>query len=353
MQGAPNGTVMAKGGVPIGREGGPLTSPLAMRPQTIGKYARSTTHPFYTPPHFKSSGAKTNSRDGTDFRGTRGRGPIAATSFAPEPEIRDFPDHPVNTRVVYARLCRKFRNDINSDVSMMYQLVISKKDDIPEKTTRRGRPGEHTRRYSVMTVPMWNYIQQRAEPLYNPSDPKRPRIKTAEEVWSKFTLDGVGVSEEGQEDVEGFFEEGKERLVNFVARGPAYIHNTWGNDIDAGTSLFLILKKPEHDLDGSYALRPKGVELSTIDLYSQLRTYRPFQLYYYANSAHSYPPDEEMEYYDEDGVLCTGKAIYVGKVDEARRCQNMSTLSQCNKSVPATLNQPQMWIMVDSNDNEC
>jgi len=79
------------------------------------------------------------------------------------------------------------------------------------------------------------------------------------------------------------------------------------------TKLYLILKKVT--APNKYRL---GAKENIVTIEPGKYTNRPFQLVPYATFKHDTVPKKHLEYEDEFGNVCTGKAIYIGRVQEMR-----------------------------------
>ena len=159
-------------------------------------------------------------------------------------------------------------------------------------------------------------------------------VKSAEEVWDDWSLQGVVTGgETGDADtdvsreVSGYKNDVRpvDRLLNMVIKGVVEAVNVWG-EVASQTELWLILKKVARSEiratptapAGSYLLDPNG---STLEHARQtdVLSKNPFQLVPYASVDNDgVPPIDALSYHDEFGVCRRGLPIYVGRVQDHR-----------------------------------
>lgn len=339
----------------------PNPAPLAAAPAPapLGRNGRTNAIPYYRPRSFlNSSGGNTNSRYGTEGPPRSGVGPIRSTGFGASPMINTTPGFMSNFYVPDAKLVKDYARREIMDGFQAGHLMITKKNTKPVVKARRGIK-EKTRRYTMLNVVAWNYLQQLKEKMPHTMED----VKSPEEIWCKWYVEGVAKNEEGATTEGNKSEKGKERLINNIVRGSTDTFNGWGNNIGAKTRLWLILKKPDHSLKGHYTLSPYGMESVNVKYtsrsYSKEQplvggigrdlTDRPYQLYFWAEAGLDEPPDCALEFLDEFGVKRRGLAIYVGLVERGRYNQTQieKALLSVSYNLATLTTQPKIFVFVD------
>lgn len=247
-----------------------------------------------------------------------------------------------NYIVPYAKIVRKYKLPLLT-APQKHMLMIGKQELREVSQTRKGEE----RRYTLVNVPAWNYLQARCEEM--PSSPEE--VLSAEQVWRQWNVEGIVRTEEGAEEPDYWQESDRERLLNMVVRGYAYPHNTWGPNVGPTTRLFLLLTKRKISNETDWAMNPGGetdVRSPTVTGRASL-TNKPFQLSFWAHREFDVPPDSLLQYTDEFGNRHRGLAIYIGFAETSASSQGRSRTSESvDRSVNAILAQPQIRVFFDS-----
>lgn len=249
---------------------------------------------------------------------------------------------PTNPQIPYAKIVPRYQLPLLT-APQRYQLMITKKQ-IKDPLWGLNRNIGESRRYTELNIPAWNYIQAKSEKM----PATRNDVLTAEDIWNKWGIEGVVRTEEGQEDNDSTDERGKERLINCIVRGYAYIYNTWGNQVRTGTKLYLILKKKQLTSKEEWILNPIGNDIQFISAGDRTElTPKPFQLCFWAHYQYDNPPDKILQYEDEFGDRHRGKAIYIGSAVDPPG-SNQKTINNVNINITAILSQPNFHIFLDA-----
>lgn len=329
-------------------------SDVSRKPPPLGQNLSShpaSTSGFVQPSWFGAGGA--DGRGGK--RSTEGRsgelGPRGSSRGVVQ-DILNMPATPsmstdyatgwqTNAIIPYAKIVRKYKQPLLV-AAQLYQLIITKVEKKDPTNVRK----EEERRYSPLNVPAWNFLQALSEDMPTSSE----EVTTAEQVWKNWGTEGTVRSEEGAEYTDSIDERDKERVLNFVIRGYAFVYNTWGNNIRSGTRLYLILKKKKIQSVKQWDLNPNGTgDVQNVSAMSRTSlTDKPFQLSFWAHHQYDHPPDKILEYEDEFGFRHRGKAIYIGFAEKGSAFNpNQRTVSNVNTSLSSILAQPQFWIFLD------
>lgn len=218
-----------------------------------------------------------------------------------------------NYRIVTSKICRA-SSEIHMPRSKRGQLIITRKES--KKQTAKRKFGIGAEAYSQMTIPIWNYFQHRRERY--PDSPED--VKSAEEVWKNFYVEGSVVTDESEimNDTRG------EHMMLISVTGKMETYDIFGDKKVEGTRCWLILKKVK--CDGRYVLnsnqafsfdrQPIPENLSSQMGRDKTYTDRPFKLVPYSHYLYDQPPSSELLYYDEFGNQHYGLPIYIGRVAE-------------------------------------
>ncbi len=317
-----------EGQAKTGERFGSISAPTRMSGVTV---------PYIKAPWYQGGQSISKGRFGAEALLRNSGGPIAATNFAAANFVTDTIGFQTNHRVNYSKISRGFKTNI-METLQMHMLVITAKEVKDPALTRRS--GE-SRRYTQLNVPAWNYCiartQKRAETFND--------VKLADDIWKKWTVEGIVVSEEGQEEPHHRDEIGKERLLNNTIRGYVYAFNIWGDNVRAGTKLWLILKQVP--IDGIFVLNTFGAEPQNIDMKNPEVSTRPFQLIPWAHHAYDSPPDSELIYEDDFGFRHRGKTIYVGRAERGTYKLGERHTGEMSRSVQTIIAQGQIFMFVD------
>ncbi len=272
--------------------------------------------------------------------------PAAISQMAASPEMStDYAfGWPTNYIVPYSKIVRNYKLPLLT-APQKHMLMIGKQELREPGYTRKGEE----RRYTLLNIPAWNYLQARTERM--PSSPEE--VVGAEQVWRDWSVEGIVRNEEGADDPNygSGRESERERLLNLIIRGYAFPHNAWGPNVGPGTRLFIVLTKRKISTKTDWTLNPGG----ETDVRTPMATGRasltnkPFQIAFWAHRDFDTPPDSVLQYTDEFGNRHRGLAIYLGFAETGSGSGGRSRTSESvNRSVSAILAQPQMWIFFDS-----
>lgn len=230
---------------------------------------------------------------------------------SPGPMVVDTNGFLSNPILSYHKIARRFKkNELNTDLT--YHVVVTMAECKQETYSgKRLNGGVPETRHTMMTIHTFNFLQAKLCGIPNSIDD----VKTAQELWNEWCLDGIGVSADGQDNQEQELNKtqrtSRERVWNNIIGGPARTFDLWDNQ-PPGTSLFLILKQV--DAPSRYRL---GLDSSSYSTPSEPgsnpnRTPRPFQLVPWAKCGHKKPPLSVLRYKDDFGIVRVGVAIFVG-----------------------------------------
>lgn len=320
---------------------------VARKPPKLGQTPQgnpTSTIGFLKPNVFSGGGGMRGSfggRLGSEGIPNRGSGVVEIGPPSPDLSTDYALGTPTNYVIPGAKIARIFKHNLMQSPQLGL-LIITKRE---QKDPITKRSGMETRRYSMLNIPAWNYMNAKLEK--KPHNPEE--VITAEKKWEEWTIEGVVRTEEGQEEKDYKDELGKERLINTIIRGYAHVHNAWSKNIKSGTNLYLILKKIKqkaHKIDPyssviNDASPPTSTNNGNI-------TEIPFQLISWADSRYDIPPDSELEYEDEFGVRHRGKYIYVGSVETpATYPKDIKSFGKSDINLDSLLAQPKIFIFVD------
>lgn len=316
----------------------PKPSPLGISPNV----APTVTNSFVKPQVFsRVSGGRSRGFGGRlgEEGLKRGTGPIPSTGITASPNLStDYSTgFPTNYQVPYARIVKRFKHPLMT-AKQKYQLVVTQREQIDRASRRKGM---ESRRYAVLNIPAFNWLQARSE--LKPDSMES--VKSADSVWNDWTVDGIVRTEVGETEPgeSGYGKE--ERLFNILVKGYGMTFNGWGG-VKNGTRLFLILKKQK--ISGEYELNPQGeTDVTKIQKDSEF-TDKPFQLSFWADPDHEYPTDEALQYTDEFGYVHRGVAIYIGVSErDATSKPTGRNVKDVNTKVSNLLAQNQLFIFLD------
>ena len=339
-------------GIPPGGQN-PITEVTRKPPplgQTISGQPASTAG-FVQPSWFRAGGARgtqgsrtTSGRLGAPGPPPGGPGVVETIQNAqPNPELST--DYAfgwlTNAVLPYAKIAKRFRLPMIK-APQRHMLRVTMRDKKDMISTRR----DEERRYTLLNIPAWNYHQARSEEM--PATPEQ--VKTPDDVWSDWGIEGIVRTEEGHEDMSYLDERDKERVLNTVVRGYAFAYNTGGNRLRSGTKLYVVLKKKKLASSQEWSLNPllRGDVPKPTAVSRATLTHMPFQLTFFADSDCDYPPDEVLQYKDEFGYRHRGKAIYIGFTEKGgAHNPNRRTTGSVDTSFQSILAQPQFFMFVD------
>jgi hypothetical protein len=358
------------------------------KPSDIGGIdgGRAGTVPYYKPSFTRNTigSGKTVGGYGNLPGGRSGQDGLVATGnpvlsnygsngmFNMNPMIKETPGFMTNPRLVYAKIIRASKQKYVAEQHKFVLMISQKESNLSrggsvsggysdEPETRSSSISKmytvdedsdnstelrssFDRRYNQISIPAWNMIQQ-AKECY----PESPfDVLSAEEVWRDWYIEGVVVTEEGENPVRGSTnrrEISKERLINNVVRGFGFTFMIWPPHAPL-TKLFLILKKVK--TDGVFVLNPNGTEAVRIPGVGNKLTDRPFTLVPWCDSELDSPPLDVLKYTDEFGVEHIGKAIYVGRSCYGVQSNNLNTIDRVTNDITSHMTQTQSHIFVDA-----
>ena len=221
-----------------------------------------------------------------------------------------------NNLIPYSKITKKYGLPIMTGPQNR-QIIITRKDK-GQTSLHDDRNFSYTgnRRYIMANIPAWNWLQYAMEPQPTNSD----NVLSAEELWDKWTIEGIVRSEEGELSQwdQPHLEHEQERVFNTAIRGEIDTFDIWQVEKTVGTKLFLILMKVKKDdkMCSGFNLNPYHLMGSGSTYKSKKKSTHPFQLVPYANKNYSYPPLEKLKYDDEFGYSHYGKVIYIGSVKD-------------------------------------
>lgn len=254
----------------------------------------------------------------------------------------------VNGHVNVTRIPIPFSNRLIMDGSQKYNLIIVAKEEA-KSTIMRSHPyakKSKVARYVALNIVVFNWQESVKEPMPNTYGD----VLSADDVWSKWSVDGVCITEFGDSGLYTNERKPGGRRFNIIAEGFCRVTNIWGRNLQAGTPLFLILKKKTapkkfrieefgSEVDHEKYLKEKGKVLG-IDI-----TPIPFQLVPYGDCKHRFPPREAIAYTDEFGYERMGKVIPIGVVSYLPSNQKYDTENSVYVTdVQALMRAGEVWI---------
>ncbi len=274
-------------------------------------------------------------------------GPTSGVQFSGEEDnfVTDTIGMQTNNLIPYSKITKKYHLPIMTGLQNR-QIMITKKDKGTSLLNEDEKPGN--RRYVMANIPAWNWLNYALE-----SQPLNPdNVQSADELWDKWTIEGIVRSEEGEltQWDQPHLEHEQERLFNTAIRGEIDTFDIWQTEKSVGTKLFLILKKLKKDdkMALGFNLNPYNLMGSGSIYKSKKKSTHPFQLVPYANKNFSYPPLEELEYEDEFGFKHHGKVIYIGAVKDIDNPYNEVTYNEKVRSdINAILTQQKITIYLN------
>lgn len=106
----------------------------------------------------------------------------------------------------------------------------------------------------------------------------------------------------------------RSKVLNCAVCGHERGFNVWGTDVRDYTKLFFIIKKVKTDNRNMYFnLSLEGASIKNVHTDSDM----VFQVIPYAHHMHDFPPNEELEWTEEDGSKHYGTYWYVGRCHRA------------------------------------
>lgn len=156
--------------------------------------------------------------------------------------------------------------------------------------------------YTVTNLATLNYAEACAAEIGKPD-------RTPRQVLSEWTPIGAIVTTKGME----FSEQPQNAAVVVGLRGPARLFNVWGNNLEAGTPLYFIVK-PIDTLPDYYILDPEGQHFTAPASTGRGTKKRAVQFIPYASLTHPVPPKHLLAYYDEEGMRRYGSTVLIGRV---------------------------------------
>ncbi len=324
-------------GIPPGG-GNPIFEVSRMAPQ-LGKYGAGppTTIPKLSPPWYKGSGI-TNNRLGSIAPLVSSPGPMEGVDFGQGNIVTDTIGFQTNYTIPSHKITRVYKNPMfdNKQVDMVVIIQKNTKHPISERNSKESH------RYVVLNLPGWNYMQGKLQKLPLVWD----SVKTAEEVWEKWAVEGIVRTEEGQDEAPHHDQVGRERMVNATMWGYAYTYNIWGNNVRPGTTLWLILKQIE--TSGYYSLNTYAKDVQNLDLKGNPElTDKPFQLIPWAHYNYTRPPLDVLMYYDEFNRRQIGKAIYIGRSETGTMGSGQEKTNEIMTSLKSMLELKKMFVYVN------
>ena len=300
--------------------------------------ASPAVFPYEKPSWYKLGGLQ-NSRMGSEKSPSKNTGPLADTNFSIGKPAKDTIGFPTNYTVPYAKILRKFQFPI-MDITQLGHLIITKRE---MKDPILNRKEMEARRYTQLNIVAFNYLQTICEEMPETEDD----VISPDELWQKWTIEGIVRSENGQEEAYSRDEVGQERLINSVVKGYTYGFNIWKSDLEPGTKLWLILKKVK--TDGVFSLNPQGRDdVRNIPKGNPSKnTNMPYQLIPWAHPSYDYPTDSALIFYDEFGNKRRGKAIYVGRAERGVNIENKGSMKNICTDVSSIVSQPKIFLHVD------
>jgi hypothetical protein len=181
------------------------------------------------------------------------------------------------------------------------------------------------------------------------------RMRTAREIMADYTPDGFVVVQGGGPDFSGAAEKGQERtdIVNNCVYGNArQVLKIWGNDIQAATRLFLLIRRVDwREYAPLYA--PEGFNIDPTGQFVKPErdgpefVDNPFQVIPWCSHREGHPPDSVLRYEDDTGATRYGSYIEVGRVDSPEGAVNVRReLGTTWTSAKAAFNSGQMDVFV-------
>lgn len=119
----------------------------------------------------------------------------------------------------------------------------------------------------------------------------------------------------------------------------------WGNNLEAGTPLFFIIKVIE--VPDSYVIDPKGQETRLTREREDGKKRVALQFVPYASSTRPEPPSSALRYHLPDGTMHLGVAVQVGRVEHRTRDANPGNVNAAPVSNVAQINAQPISIFVD------
>ena len=182
-------------------------------------------------------------------------GPTSNVQFTGEESefVTDTIGWQTNNLIPYAKITKKYSLPIMTGPQNR-QIIISKKDKGATSLEEESSSGN--RRYLMANIPVWNWINYAMELQPTGAD----NVLSADELWDKWTIEGIVRSEEGEltQWDQPHLEHEQERLFNTAIRGEIDTFDIWPVEKSVGTKLFLILKKlrKDHQMVVGFNLNP-------------------------------------------------------------------------------------------------
>ena len=318
-------------------------------PLVIGQHAPPNRYASWPgPPKFGVSATAVFASPGARADGKRARAggapalaPSAAWAAGADPIMVHSYGHQTNASIAYAKVMRRYVAPLMVE-SQLSQLILEMKEESDVLADNAMSHVHEHRRYSLLNVPAWNYMQAATQ-----SKPAaRDKVKSAEQVWNNWAVAGVVRAEHGQDEPGGDMRDlgAHERMLVLTVAGYASVRNGWGENLKPFARLYLLLKQQKLPAAQRFVLSEHGHGLPR-----KPRTDRPFQLSFWADNDHEYPPLEALEYRDDFGQPRIGKAVKVGIVERGEwwPADGVRQQDDVGSSALALLARPLLWIHVD------
>jgi hypothetical protein len=264
-----------------------------------------------------------------------GGDPISATNFSGDEPNTDVTQWMSNYDLQYTRdakeISRKF-----VDFMQPMMVIITRKN--PEKV------GSRVKQYIMVNIPGFNYI------MAAQYDPKTMGTKDAVDIWQEWFVDGIVRTEEGHDELHYHQEKEKERRFNLYQKAETSTFNIWGNSIRKGTRLYLIFKQVKLPNTVKYDMSGTGQNTKIIKNEYPNEDFCPFQIVPWAHYKYDYPPSQELEYIDNNGITQTGVAIYIGTSNSDLSYNSTylnDTFTDVTKSVASIVSRGKIEVFVD------
>lgn len=237
--------------------------------------------------------------------------------------------------------------DQNKSIAALSGHPASTARRIHASLTLRAGTSAGAGRIGVFNVAQFNWLSASSERKVGPYE----HVKTAEEHWSNWNIEGVVRYEEGKYNRWGRVEDPRaEKTVTSTKRGLAFMHNNWSNDLQAGTLLYLLLvRQARSALPHTIGLDAKGTGRKATTPAAGL-TDHPFQLHFWANRTQGRPTSKDLEYVDDYGRKHWGKALYVGRVDNPDRMSHEGFLKKSAIDTASSVSTGKLWVFLDSDE---
>lgn len=173
----------------------------------------------------------------------------------------------------------------------------------------------------VLTPATFNYILFMLQYEEFKKNKEEYYKRSPEDYWDEWSLEGIVEFEEMANGAESYVtsgyngkvpyqQAGGNKLCTVVSKGPQFVFNYWGDDIEAGKDAYFVLKKHDIPSEYYYMLNNKnnmaslsGVRKLTPEQTMNKELFKPFQLAAFTLPGHLPVPREYKQYYDENGLI--------------------------------------------------